>query len=267
MSKTQEKQIYDLDDFPNHCHLWSIVSGGDSKGILLLRKLVDSVQANSYSRPGSRLPSILITGTEGKQLVAKALVNSLAIVDARFCHAKYMDNGVGSCQFFNDSLTNTAHIITHIEQLTPTGESVIWRYLTTGFCNHYSFTTKKYDTIQYCNGLIILTAKDIKSVPEPIIKAVGHTIKLQEFTKDQLCLLVHQQLKFCGIKYTGEQVLQEIVGDEPHNISLIMQSLRTCILMLRAEFGGYLTMEIVKKADRLCSLPVPPHAVNDNIKF
>ncbi len=247
----EQQQIYEIEDFQNLCHLWSIVPGGNGKGILLLRKLVDSIQANSYSRPGSRMPSILITGKEGKMLVAKALVNSLAIVDARFCHAKYLDNGIGSNHLFMDSIANTAHIITHIEQLTTIGESVIWRYLTNGCCHYYNFITRKYDMILHCNGLVILTAKDIESVSEPIIKAVDHTIELQELTTDQLEIVVHQQLNFCGIEYAGEEVLQAIVGNDPDDVRPIMKFLRTCIVMMRAEHEDYLTVRIVEKARRL----------------
>ncbi len=250
MEETQKQQLYEIDDFQNLCHLWSIVPGGNGKGILLLRKLVDAIQANNYSRPGNRLPSILIVG-KGKQLVAKALVNSLAIVDARFCHAKYLDNGIGSSQFFNDSIASTAHIISHIEKLTPMSESVLWRYLVNGCCNYFNFASRKYDMILHCNGLIVLTAQDIESVSEPIIKAVDHTIELEPLSTDQLEIVVHQQLKFCGIEYEGEEVLQAIVGNDLDSIRPIMQFLKTCLVVMRAEHEDVLTVEIVEKARRL----------------
>ena len=144
---------------------------------------------------------------KGKKLVARALVNSLAIEDARFCHAKYLDNGIASSQFFNDSIASTAHIISHIEKLTPMNESVLWRYLTNGCCNYFNFASRKYDMILHCNGLIVLTAKDIESVPESIAKAVDHTIRLEPLSVDQLEIVVHQQFRFCGIEYEGEEVL------------------------------------------------------------
>ena len=249
----EQQQVYEIDDFQNHCNLWNIVSGGDSSGILMLRTLVDSIQATSYARPGSKMPSILIVGKEGKQLATKALINSLAIADARFCHGSYLDYGYGSCQLFDGSLINTAHIITNIEYLSRTGEAVIWRYLNNGRCNHYNFDTRKYDIVLHCNGLIILTAEDIDSapVPETIVKAVDHIITLQDYTTAQLEIVVHQQLKFCGIEYESEQVTKEIVGKSPQGISQVMQFLKVCVMVLRAEMAVCLTVEIVEKAKKL----------------
>ena len=75
MKKQEEEQkTHDLDDFQHHCNLWNIIPGGSGKGIVQLRKIVDQIHANNYSRPESKMPSILITG-EGKILAAKAVKN------------------------------------------------------------------------------------------------------------------------------------------------------------------------------------------------
>lgn len=251
MDKTQNKKLYEIDDFEKQCHLWSIVPGGTGKGILLLRKIVDAIQADSYSRPDSKLPSILITGS-GKQLVAKALVNSLALEDIRNCHSKYLDNGISSHQFFNNSASNTAHIITNIEHLKSNAESVLWRYLKNRCCGYYNFATQKYDNIVHCYGLIILTATSRKLVlSDTIIKAADYIIELEPLTADQCEIVVHQYLKFCGIEYDGEQVLNAVVGNAPGSMRHIMQLLRICLVVMRAGHGECLTVEIAEKARRL----------------
>ena len=250
MEHTQHKQLYEIDDFEKQCHLWSIITGGTGKGVLLLRKIVDAIQSNSYARPDSNLPSILITGS-GKQLVATALVNSLALEDIRTCHANYLENGITSHQFFSDSTANTAHIITCIEHLKGNTESVLWRYVKNRCCNYYNYATKKFDNIVHCNGLIILTATSRKLVPYPLLKATDYIIELEPLTNEQCEIVVHQYLKFCGIDYDGEQVLQAVVGNTLSSISQIMQLLRICIVVMRAEHEECLTVEIVEKAKQL----------------
>ena len=49
--KKQDKQIgtYELDEFEQYIHLWNVIPGGSGKGIVLLRKIVDSIQADNYS--------------------------------------------------------------------------------------------------------------------------------------------------------------------------------------------------------------------------
>lgn len=258
-----EKQVemHEIDEFETYCHLWNIFGGGSGKGLDLLRKIVDSIHANNYSNPGNKLPFILITG-QGKDLIAKATVNSLNIEDVRVCKAQYFENGISSYQFFNDSLTNTAHIIEDLEQLKEAYESVLWRYLDQGFCNYYKFGNRGCDLILHCNGLIILTAKDIKLVSQPIIKAVSHIVELEPYSSEQLRLIAHQYLKFCGIEYQGEPVLQEIVGSAPYGIRVVMKTLKICIVLMRANLENCLTVEIVKKAKRL----VVPSA-DDDIQF
>lgn len=250
MDKTQNKKVCEIEDFERQCHLWSIVPGGTGKGILLLRKIVDSIQANSYARPDSKLPSILIVGSEGKQLVATALVNSLAIGDTRTCHARYLENGITSHMFFNHSTADTAHIITNIEHLKNNAESVLWRYVKNRCCNYYNYATQKFDNIVRCNGLIVITAKNRKLVSDPLLRT-DYIIELEPLSTDQKCLVVHQYLKFCGIEYDGEQVLQAVVGNTPGSMRQILQLLRACIVVMRAEHEEGLTEEIVEKAKRL----------------
>ena len=267
--KTQNNTIYEIDDFQHHCHLWNIVPSGQGKGIVLLRKIVDAIQNNNYSRPYNKIPSFLITGEEGKGLVARALVNSLQIEDIRECPSCYLENGISSHQFFSDSITNTAHIITHIEHLNKVAESVVWRYLAQGRCTYSNFFTKKIDSIIHCNGLIVLTTKNKDVLSSSIIKAIDNIVELERFSNEQLKLIVHQRLKFIGMEYDGEGILQEIVGKDPLGIGEVMQFLKKCVMLMHAENWDCLTYEIVEKAVRLSSLSVepPPSPPDDDIPF
>ena len=184
MKKQQEQEIYELEEFSQQVHLWNLIPGGSGKPIVMLRKIVDSIQAENYSKPYRQLPSFMIVGEEdtGNNLIARALVNSLAIEDIRESPGQYLDNGIPSSQFFKDSLFDTAHIITNIEQLSKIGESVLWKYLKLGTCKYYNYATRNYDLTLQCNGMIVMTAREKDKLSEAIRNAVDHIIELEPYT-------------------------------------------------------------------------------------
>ncbi len=268
MKKQKEQQEqHEIDEFEQYAHLWNIVPGGQGKGVVLLRKIVDSIQADNYANPGNKLPSFLITGATGKRLVARALANSLAIEDIRECPGKYFENGIFSYQLFWNSLANTAHLITDIQQLKEKAEATLWKYLKNRKCQYYNGENRSYDCIIHCNGLIVMTAKKQDMVSELILKATDYVIELEPFTLDQLEAIVHQRLVFSKIDYDGDEVLQAIIDTGKANIDLIMRFLKKCIMLMKAEMEECLDMDVVRKARRLSSLPAPPSAVGDDIPF
>lgn len=265
MKKQEEEQkvIYELEDFESQCHLWSIVPGGSGKGIVKLRKIVDSIQAGNFTNPYKKLPSFLIVGDSGtgKNIVVKAIVNSLILTDVRECHARYLDNGIHSTLFFKDSLHGTAHIVTNIEHLTVAAESVLWRYLKHGFCKYFNYSTREFDLVQQCNGMIAITARNKSKISQSILGAVDHVIELEQYTQEQVKIIVHQLLSvFCKIPYDGEQVLQEIVNEGVGMIGLVIEFLKECIMVMKAEMLDCLDMEVIEKAKRIwvSNAPIGP---------
>lgn len=271
--KKQEEQkvVYELDDFQHHCHLWNILSGGSGKGIVLLRKIVDSIQTDNYSNPGNKLPSFLLVGkaNTGKQLVAKAICNSLMCEGVREAPAQYMDSGISSAQFFQDSLTSTAHVITDMDLLSKTSESIIWRYLKEGKCCHYNFISKKYDLIQYCNGLIVMTTRSSDKISRLVLDATDYIVELEPYSSEQLEIIVHQIVSgFCKKEYSGEEILKAIVEIGNSNIGQVIEFLKICLVLLKAGKQECLNMEIVEKAKRLSRSAVPaPPSIGDGIPF
>lgn len=274
MKKQEEerKVIYELEDFENQCQMWSIVPGGTGRGIVKLRKIIDSIQAQNYTSPYKKLPSFLLIGemNTGKNIVAKAITNSLILTDVRECNARYFDNGISSSQFFGDSLLGTAHIITNIEQLSKIGESVLWRYLKQGICKYYNYSTRQYDLVQHCNGMVIITARNKSKIAKSIVSAVDYVIQLEPYSVEQQKLIVHQLLKFCDINYIGgEVVLQEIVDHGVGMIGLSLDFLKDCIMVMKAELLDSLDMQVVEKAKRLwgSTAPVGAPPIPDDIPF
>lgn len=262
MNKKQQTQ-YEIEDFENHINLWNIPS---SSGIILLQKIVDSIQYNQFNKSDRQLPSVLITG-ENRDLTARAYINSFQIEDFRECPARFLDNGMNSSQFFEYSLIDTAHLITDIEHLTKIGQSVVWRYLIEGKCTYYNFITKDFTKILQCNGLIVLTAQKVDNVPKSISTAVDHIINTESYSIEHLRQFVTQQLKFCGIYFRGQSVIDEIANTPGMDITSIMQLIKTCIVLLEADLRIYLTVKIVQEAKQLCSFSVSADHRNDDIPF
>lgn len=273
MKKKQEKEqqvIYELNDFENHCHLWNIIVGGSGKGLVLLRKIVDAIQSDS--NPGKDPPSILLVGKSGtgKKLVSRAIANSLICEDVRTCPGEYFHDNIPSLQFFQDSFPTTIHIIYDIENISKMGESVLWKYLKRQECKYYNYTTRSYDWIVHCNGMIIMTTKDKDKLSKAIVDNVDYIVELEPYTTEQLKIIVHQQLKFCSIDYgENEEILKEIVEQGYKNIGITIDFLKICLMLLKAEMLDCLTMEVVEKATRMSWGDVFPPAVpkDDGIPF
>jgi len=260
MKKQQIKKIehHELEQFEDCVNIFTLISGGSGKGVALLRKIVDSIHANSCSYSVNILPSFLITGPSGsgKKLTAKALANSLALTDIRECPANFLDNGINSGDFFQDSTHNTAHIITDIHD-SKKCESVLWRYLKERKCNYYNVFDGTFNKIIYCNGLIVMTAICKDAVPESLIKIIPYVIQLEPYTCEQVRCILHQYLFFMGIEYGGEVVLDELVKTNPIYVTRSLELLKNSINIMRAELKDYLSLELVYKAKRLMGEPLP----------
>jgi len=263
----QQEEIYEIDDFEENCHLWNIVPGGQGKGIVLLRTIIDSIQNNNHKNAHKKLPSLLLVGKtgSGKKLVARALVNSLVVEDVRECPGQFFHDNIPSVQFFQNSVRDTAHIIYNIEKISKIGESVLWRYLKMRECGYYNYTTRSFDWILHCNGLIVMTTTELDKLSTSILDVIDYIVELEPYSPEQIKLIVHQMLKiFCRIEYEGEQVLQEIVKQGQGKIGQVIDFLKICLMTLKAEMRDYLDMEIVEKAKRLGGSPVPPAPLIDD---
>jgi hypothetical protein len=255
-NKTKEK--HDIDEFEEYAHLWNIVPGGKGEGVVLLRKIIDSIHYGSFSEPLVKTPIFLLVGAKGtgKGLIARAIANSLAIEDVRICPAIYFENGMYSHQFFNASTSNTAHIVTDIENLRGTAEATLFKYLKNRECKYYNHIDRDYSNILCCNGWIILTCKETKTINDALLGAIDHVIKIELLNRDQVMSVLHQKLVFIGCDYEGsEEVLNAIVNAGQVKIDLTMDFLKKC-LMLKAGLSDVLDMEIVNRTKRMCGMPV-----------
>ena len=266
----KQKEQHQLDEFEDNCHLWNIVPGGSGNGIVLLRKIVDSIQHDNYSAPNNKLPVISITGSSGvgKEFTARALVNSLAIQDIRICPGRFFENGYYSHQFFTDSFPATAHVITNIEDMRSSAESTLWKYIYNRQCSYYNGTDRTYDNIVFCNGSIVLTANSKDKISDLILKAADYQVELEPLNLDQIEAALHQRLFFCGIEYDGDEVLKAMVHHGGGNIEYAIRFLKHCMMVMKSETADFLDMTIVKKASRISPIPLKkPVPIDDDMPF
>ena len=263
MKKTQAQQeTYCIDQFLDHINLWSIPK---CKGIELLQSIVDSMHYDSYTNAVGKTPSVLITGKHS-HFIARAFVNSLVSEDIRVCESHYLDSGgINSSYLFQDTTHESVNLITDIENLHKNTASVIWRYLTQGRCAYYNFATKEFDKIVHSNGMIVLTTQKYHSASKSIVKAVDYLAHIHPYGQKELSSLTEQYLNFCSIKYR-KNVIAEIVGSGQIDIDTIVRTIRTCITLLKSEMREYLTVNVVRKAQKMNAQPVQP-PVKDDIPF
>ncbi len=251
MNKTERTETRSLSEFEDDVNLYRLIPGGTGKALVLLRKIADKIHQDNYESPGTKLPSILLCGKEGTRLHARALINSLCLEDIRECDSRFFDNGMNSKELFEASDFNSVHIITNVEQLRPSQEAVIWQFLRMGWCSYHNFARQARELV-HCNGMIILTTSDFSKVPKSITSAIDYKIGIEPYNQSQQELIVHQQLKFCGIDYLDdEEILKKIVDFGCNQLELIFDLLKVCILLAQTDNQNILTMSLVKKASKL----------------
>jgi len=239
------QQTYKFDEFDQHVSLWNIVPAGKGHSLVVLRKIIDSIHNGTFKKN----PSVIIAG-EGARTLGVALANTLCSEDIRQCDAKFLNNTRSQVEHFAASLFDTVHIISNINTIGMS-EGVLWHFLRNG---HYKFQSFDGSHCQYIyvHGIMCLCCRDIKSVSPSIMSVVDHKITLEPYTQDQLKLLVHQRLTFCGMNYDNdEEVLAAIVKHGCAELPGIIDLLKMCVLLVHTEGRDKLGMGVVERAAKL----------------
>lgn len=243
--KNTKQQVYKFEEFNEHVSLWNMIPAGDGASLVLLRKILDGIQSGAFNRA----PSIFIIG-EGADIYALALANSLCSGNVRHIEGRYLTGTNDQVSFWGDSLFDTVHIINE-PQTTGLNESVIWHILKNRVCKFRSFDRNNVQYI-HVNGTIILTATDLKRIPSQLIRASNFKVIIDSYTQQQLELIVHQRLNFCGVDYgDNEDILKSIIEYGNGNLNLILDFLKVCILMIQSEGEEKLNLKLIERASKL----------------
>jgi len=253
--QTKQQAVIDLDSF-NDVSLFQMIPSGTGMGLSLLKTIVDSVHNGR-----AKLNSLLITGKEGLQTHASAFIGALGISDYNQIDASLLLSPPSLHPFFCQG-SYQAFVISNCEKLVPVVQTPIYHVLTKQQFGLYNYHTGAPD-IYPVSGLVLMTTRNNKKVPAPILDAVQHIVQLEDYTKEQLELIILQRLKYAHADYENEYILQDIVRYGHNNLGKCIRFLKCCISVMQSEGRQKLSVEDVIKSARLNRL----NDLGDDIPF
>jgi len=246
----QQEPIIDLETF-NEVSLWQMLpSGRQGMGQVLLKTHVDAVLNGRAT-----LHSMLISGPEGLRTTAGAFVRALGIDNYNQTDASLIQS-VYDLHIFFCGEQNEAYIITNIERLAPALRAHLCDVLKRRQLRLYNYGTQTND-IYEIPGLVVMTSKDVKKVPEPILDVIQHTCEIEKYTSpEQLELVVLQRLKYASVNYENENVLKDIVKYGNSTLDNCIRFTMSCLTVMQSECRRILMHKDVIKTARLNRMSV-----------
>lgn len=244
MKDIQPQHQHRFEEFDQHISLWNTIPAGSGNSLVLLRKIVDGIESSFFSRN----PCIVIAG-EGARELGLAVANTLCSQDIREVEGQFLYLVRGQSDYFDNSLFDAVHIINDVGRIGMS-ECALWHVI----------KTRIYKTVRadgsagynYVHGIIILAADDIKAVPSSLCRASDYKVVIEEYTREQLELIIHQRLKFCGVNYQNdEEVLKTINKYGGGKLVPILDLLKICIFLAQFEHDNILTLKTVDKAFKM----------------
>ncbi len=92
-----------------------------------------------------------------------------------------------------------------------------------------------------------MTTHDIADIPNFIIENIDHVVNIEEYSNQNLEMLVSQRIKYCNLEYE-EEVSKLIVESGNKQLHEIIRMLRNSITVMMANDRNTLTVEDVKQA-------------------
>jgi len=231
--ETKEKHITsDISSFDKEVPIYKILF--QDRTTALLKYIIDKIAIDKYEHVNFRLPSIVIAGKEGKQLIARAFSNSLCY---HFEHIQGQHLGMGGCagSVYKDSDTETVYYISSADRLSPYSVSLLHNFLTHG---HIKFRDNMRDelvTVTTHNKLFVLGVHDPKKLCPDLYKAGDYRCYLKNYSTSEMEILVDQRLKWCGIDHQKE-VPAIIVRNGEGSIANCIRLLSVCYLVMRGDY-------------------------------
>ncbi len=243
MKKTEIIKTRNLDEFDT-VSLYQLIPSGTGKAIKNLKLILDSILNNPEQEPRKPL-SILITGKQGLKTHANSFLRAIGIESTNESPAQlFQASQVAMHEFFNPIVAVESHLISNIEKLSFANHRILYEILSKGKYSITSFSIGK-ELVGIYNP-VIMTSHDISKVPKYIISKIDHIVSLEDYTTQQLELIVLQRIKYCQIDYE-EGVLKLLVESGAEMLDCIVRLLKNSITVMLADCRNILTVEDVKK--------------------
>ena len=230
-------------------------------GQSLLKTYVDAVLNGR-----AKLNSLLIVGRNGLQSHASAFLRALGIdyynqIDAA------MIQSVFDLHVFLCGENYEGYVISNVEKMAIDAQKHLNTVLMKQQLKPYNYMEQKHDYFDV-PGTVVLTSKKSKKIAGPILDSINHTVELENYTTDQLQLIILQKLKYANIGYGDKAILKNIVRYGQNDLKKSIKFMRCCVAVMQAECENeILKKEHVIRAARLNRLPVVDDDFEDTIPF
>ncbi len=246
MKKQQKKQLISIDEFDETVSLYQLIPPGAGRGLSNLKLIVNSILYNPEKQPRKPL-SLLITGKQGTRTHARSFLRALGLEDIDESPAQLLNAPPNAIhEFFYPLLPCQACVISEINMLYPSILKTLYEIITRGEYVCYNYQRKAKEIIAVYNP-IVMTVPDISKIPNYFKEKIDHIVKLEEYTNQQLELIVLQRLKYAGIDYEEEKILWLLVEYGHKDLHRIIRLLKSSITVMLADNRSVLTVDDVKK--------------------
>jgi hypothetical protein len=246
--QTKQQPVIDLDTFED-VSLYQMIPSGAGMGQAMLKVFIDSVHNGS-----GKLNSLLITGKEGLATHASAFHMALGVESINQIDAS-MFNAPHDIYIFFCAQGYQGYTVTNVENISTPAQYYLCQILKEQRFSPYNYMEKMHD-IYDVPGLVIMTANNREDVPKSVIGCINYVVEIENYTPEQLELIILQRLKYAHIEYEDEYILQEVVKYGDNELDKSIRFLRVCIAVMQSDYGRQVLLkEDVIKAGRLNRLP------------
>jgi hypothetical protein len=250
MKRAEEKRIISLSEFDHEVSLYQLIPAGTGKALCLLKRIVDYILT---AKP-EKIPTLLLTGEQGVTTLSRCYLRALALPFIKMVDGFFIQTCSGLPLIFGNRSRDAGYILSNVHQMDRAIQSHISDIVTKRHFELYNFFSEERE-VHHVEGVLVLTANQIDQVPESIRNAIDYHIVVEPYTHEQRLLLILQRMKYCGLQYESESVLQaiEIFGDG--KLRMMVYLLQLCITIVSTDGRTKITLNDLKKAADLLSPP------------
>jgi hypothetical protein len=245
MKKQTQKQIVDLDEFDKTISLWQLIPSGEGRGLKRLKVIIDSLH-NSRVQQTLEPFSLLIAGSQGTRTHARCILRALGLEFPLELPSSLVQSTANEVfNFFSPTRFSDSYIISAISLLYPSILKTLYEVISTGEFSKYDNIKRITEVVPVFRPIVMTThVKD--SVPSYFQEKIDHIVELEDYTDQQLLLIVLQRLKYCNLDYKEEKVLKLIVEHGMEKLHTTIRLLKNAITVMLADSRTTLTVEDVK---------------------
>ena len=242
MKKQKEQHISDINCFDNESSIYQILF--QDRTISMLKYIIEKISLDEYECVNFRLPSVMLIGGEGKQLIARAFSTSLCY-NFEHIQGQYLGTGGYSGSLYQDVHEMTVYYISSGEKLSNYSMTLLHNSLRYDFMKFKTSASQEDVIITAYNKLFVLGVNDSKEISQDLCKATDYHCHLNNYTTENQELLIEQRLRWSHMKFE-KQVPAIIVKNGEGSIGRCIRLLSASYLVMRGNNREKITIKDVE---------------------